>query len=130
MTKKAKHEDNPKDLAKKILTEVPLYKAFYFFNKVGNYSGVYARSLDVFSNKLKMVDKKSITFHIRRSDFQKWITSTLGDKILANKISKIDKSSDEEQFIINVCEIIDERIKELKQLLAAEEPFVEHDDDL
>jgi uncharacterized protein YaaW (UPF0174 family) len=130
LTEKAKHEFTPKDMAQKILSEVSPYKAFYFFNGVGNYSGIYARSLGVFSNKLKIIDKKSIDFHIKRSDFENWVRSTLGDKFLANEISKIDKSFDEEQLITLVCKIIDERIKELKQLLADEEPFVEHDDDL
>lgn len=130
VTKKGRLRIAPKDLAQKILSEVPAYNAFYFFNGINKYSGVSARSLIVFSNRLTSLDRKSLDFHFKRGDFENWIRSTIGDSYLANKIAKIDESFDEEQVLTQVCKIINERLKELRQLLALEEPYVEHDDDL
>ena len=73
---------------------------------------------------------KSLDFHFKRGDFENWIRSTIGDSYLANEIAKIDESLEEEQVLSQVCKIINERLKELKQLLAQEEQYVEHDDDL
>ena len=130
MTKKATSEIPKKDVAQKILSEVSQYRAFYFFNGIDQYCGFSARSLSVFSNKLKTLDKKSIDFHLERGDFENWIRSTIGDSYLANKIAKIEESFEEDQLINQVCKIINERIKELKQLLAFEELYIDHDDDL
>ena len=130
MTKKARFRITPKDLTQKILSEVPPYDAFYFFNGIDKYSGVSARSLIVFSNRLTSISMKSLDFHFKRGDFENWIRSTIGDSYLANEIAKIDESLEEEQVLSQVCKIINERLKELKQLLAQEEQYVEHDDDL
>jgi hypothetical protein len=125
-----KIEITKKGLAQKILREVPQYNAFYFFNGINNYSGGHARSLVVFLNKLKTVDKASIDFHFKRRDFENWVRSTLGDAYLANEIAKINESIDEEDLLAQICQIIEKRLTELKQLLANEELYVEHDDDL
>ena len=72
---------------------------------------------------------KSIDFHFKRGDFVNWIRSTVGDTYLANEIAKINESK-EEELLSQVCQMIEKRLSELKQLLASEEPYVEHDDDL
>jgi hypothetical protein len=125
-----KFEITKKDLAQKILREVPQYNAFYFFNSINRYCGGHASSLVVFLNKLKTIDKASIDFHFKRRDFENWIRSTIGDAYLANEIAKINESIEEEELLAQICQIIEKRLKELKQLLANEEPYVEHDDDL
>jgi hypothetical protein len=119
-----------KELAQKILREVPPYNAFYFFDDIDKYSGRQARSLVVFFNNLKTIDKISIDFHFKRRDFENWIRSTIGDTYLANEIAKINESIDEEELMEQICQLIEKRLKELKQLLAKEELYVEHDDDL
>jgi hypothetical protein len=124
------YEITKKDLAQKILREVPQYNAFYFFNSINRYTGGNASSLIVFLNKLKTIDKASIDFHFKRRDFENWIRSTIGDAYLANEIAKINESIEEEELLAQICQIIEKRLKELKQLLANEEPYVEHDDDL
>lgn len=130
MSKKMKFEITPKDLAQKILREVSQYNAFYFFNGINKYSGRHARSLVVFFNKLKTIDTASIDFHFKRRDFENWIRSTIGDTYLANEIAKIKESTDEEKLLAQICQIMEKRLKELRELLANEEPYVEHDDDL
>ncbi len=130
MPRKAQQDIITKDMAQKILMDVPEYNEFYFFDSVNTYSGTHARSLVVFFNKLKKVNKKSIDFHFKRGDFENWIRSTIGDAYLANEIAKINESVEEEELLLQVCRKIDKRLTELKQLLASEEPYVEHDDDL
>jgi hypothetical protein len=130
MNEKPRFDITTKDAAQKILDEVPEYRAFYFFNRFGEYSGVHANSLIVFSNELKKIDKKSLDFHFKRGDFENWIRSTIGDSHLANKIAKINEFIDEEELLAQICRVIEKRLKKLKQLLANEEPYVDHDDDL
>jgi hypothetical protein len=130
MSKKAEFETTPREVAQKILGDVPQYDAFYFFTGVNKYTGVYARSLVVFFNQLKTINKKSIDFHFKRGDFENWIRSTVGDTYLANEIAKINETIKEEELLAQVCQMIEKRLTELKQLLAIEESYVEHDDDL
>ena len=129
MVKKGGFGVTPKEVAQRILSEVPQFSAFYFFNGVNKYSGSYARSLFVFLNKMKTIDQRSIDFHFKRGDFENWIRSTIGDTYLANEISKIDECV-EDELLTQVCHLIEKRLIELKQLLASEEAYVEHDDDL
>ena len=117
--KKESSEATPKDMAQKILDAVPEYCAFYFFN-----------SLLVFSSILKKIEKESLIFHFKRGDFEKWIRTTIGDSYLANEISKISEYSNEDELLTKICQIIEKRVTKLKQLLAKEEPYIEHDDDL
>lgn len=130
MVKKADSEIISKDMAQKILTEVPQYKAFYFFEDIDKYSGTYANSLIVFSNVINNIDKKSLSFHFKRRDFENWIETTIGDNYLANQIKKIDESIDGNELLEKVCQLVEKRLTELKKLLANEEPYIEHDDDL
>jgi len=130
MNKKERLETTTRDVAQKILGEVSECCAFYFFNDINKYSGTYANSLIVFSNALKKIEKESLNFHFNRGDFEKWIRTTIGDSYLANEINKISAYADEGELLENVCQIIEKRIIELKQLLAKEELYVEHDDDL
>ena len=102
MTKKNRLWITKKDVAQKILREVPQFNAFYFFDCEDKYSGTSARSLTVFSTKLKTIDRKSLDFHFKRGDFENWIRSTIGDNYLANKIAKIDDSIEGEQLIKKV----------------------------
>ncbi|MEJ2272573.1 MAG: DUF5752 family protein [Candidatus Bathyarchaeota archaeon] len=130
MVKKANSKIISKDMAQKILTEVPQYRAFYFFEDIDKYSGTYANSLIVFSNVLTKIDKKSLNFHLKRKDFENWIRTTIGDTQLANQIKKIDEAIEEDELLTKVCQLVENRLIELKKLLALEEPYIEHDDDL
>jgi hypothetical protein len=64
-------------------------KAFYFFTSIGNYTGVWASSLGEFVKKILDVDVKSLEFHLYRGDFEKWITETVKDNALANKLRQL-----------------------------------------
>ena len=130
MNEKKRHEITTKNVAQQILNDVPEYSAFYFFNGFNKYSGVHARSLIVFSNELKKINKTSLNFHFKRRDFEKWIRTTIRDSTLADEISKIKRSLDDDELLEQICQLVEKRLKDLKQVLANEEPYVEHDDDL
>jgi hypothetical protein len=80
------------ELLSKILRTVSMADAFHFFTDIGQSTGKSATSLADFSEKLKVVPLKSIEFHSKRGDFERWFRETLGDEYLAREIGKIEKS--------------------------------------
>ena len=107
------------ELVKKILRTVPQNEAFYFFIDIGEYTGEYAISLDNFCNKIRLIELKSVLFHFDRQDFEKWIKGTIGDAILADKIGKIKNSVTREEFRTEIHRIVEQRLSQLKKLLAS-----------
>jgi len=99
----------------KILGTVSTTEAFHFFTDIGQYTGKSATSLADFSEKLKMVQLKSIEFHFGRGDFERWIRETLGDEYLANGISKIDRSVHGEALRTAIERTVENRLYHLKQ---------------
>jgi hypothetical protein len=77
-----------KNLAGEILKTVSLENAFHFYFDLDEYSGLYAKNLKDFVDKIKTIDLRSIDFHVPRKDFESWIRS-LGDIELAKKIELI-----------------------------------------
>jgi hypothetical protein len=75
--------------SQKTLITLPRGQAFYFFTSIGNYTGESAVSLEEFAKKILQVNSKSIEFHLYRGDFEKWITGTLEDMTLADKIKNL-----------------------------------------
>lgn len=113
-------------LAKKILRIVPQNEAFYFFADIGQYTGEYATSLGDFCNKIKNMELKSVLFHFDRQDFEKWIKGTIGDAILAGKVSEIGKSVNREEFRTEIYRIVRQRLSQLEKLLASDDALIEH----
>ena len=74
--------------AKRMLSEVPKERAFYFYEDIGVYTGRQASSLMQFCSILKDVNVKSIEFHLKRGDFENWIRS-LKDTQLASRIANL-----------------------------------------
>ena len=106
-------------LVKKILRTIPQNEAFYFFTGIREYTGEYATSLDNCCTKIRLVDLKSVLFHFDRQDFEKWIKGTIGDVILADKIGKIKNSVNREEFRTEIHRIVEQRLSQLKKLLAS-----------
>jgi hypothetical protein len=73
----------------KPLRTVPFESGFHFYTALGNYTGITATNLSEFAAKLKTIPIESITFHLQRNDFQKWIQYTIKDAALAERISRI-----------------------------------------
>ena len=117
MTKKARTvKVNKKEIASKILRTVPYNEAFHFFTDIGQYSGQFAASLADFCQKMETIDIKSVNFHFKRRDFEKWIKETIGDVALASEINKINKSIQGEELRVKICQTVERRLTELKKL--------------
>ncbi len=127
MTKKVRATTVSNKMATKILRTVPYNNAFYFFTGIGQYSGKFAVSLADFCEKIKRIDIKSVDFHFKRRDFQKWIRTTIGDAYLANKISRIRGQIQGQELRGQIHQTVEMRLTELKRLLASEESYVEHE---
>ena len=72
-------------MASKILSPLPLERAFHFYYDLNQPMGVHADSLKDFVDKIQNIDLRSIEFHIPRKDFARWIRS-LGDIELSKKM--------------------------------------------
>lgn len=98
-----------------ILRKVPRENAFYFFTSIGNYTGESATSLEEFVKKVKEVDAKSLGFHLYRGDFEKWVTETLEDEELAEKIRSLKSFSPTGSSLRNqLYLIVSKRYEKLK----------------
>ena len=97
----------------RVLLTVPFENSFQFCTNVGVYTNVAATSLMDFAAKLDVVDVVSVEFHYPRGDFQFWITKTLGDEELGNKMCLIKKGLHWEQLREELLRLVNERISEL-----------------
>jgi sporulation-control protein spo0M len=104
---------NP-EIAQKILRSVPYVQGFHFFTQVGSYTGETAISLLTFSKEIKAIDAPSLSFHLQRGDFQKWIATTLGDAELAERINKINTQQPDENIRSDLLQILQARLEELQ----------------
>jgi hypothetical protein len=97
LLKQAKREDVhfevlDRDQIARILGTLTQDKAFYFYEDVGRPTGDSATSLPDFCTKINTVASPSLSFHLKRGDFESWIKNAIGDTELANSITKIRKT--------------------------------------
>jgi hypothetical protein len=67
-------------------------KTFYFYTSIGKFTGQRADSLEEFTEKILVVNTKSLEFHLYRGDFEHWIAGELEDNELASKIKRLKES--------------------------------------
>ncbi len=103
--------------ATKVLRTLPENEAFYFFEDIDRYTGKSASSLAEFCEMTKTVDKKSIIFHFKRHDFERWAKETLRDPKLAKRISNIKKTKSEEKLRTRIYKVSKKRLEELNNSL-------------
>jgi len=77
-----------KDFALRLLTSIPLEKAFHFYVGIGQYLGEYATNLPEFCEKIQKIETRSIEFHMLRKDFENWFVG-LGDLELAKRLNTV-----------------------------------------
>jgi len=107
----------PEETAETILREVPTERAFYFYTGYDRYTGIYARSLEEFAEKLETIETESIRFHLKRGDFQVWIRD-LGDPDLAETLDRIrEPSLGDQELREEVARRVKERVEALKRSL-------------
>ena len=87
---------------------------FYFCVDVGQYTGVSAASYEDFLASIKRVDVKSLSFHVERGDFEKWVLNVLRDERLAKEIGRLRNRKLRGQALRNrLYSIVSERLKEV-----------------
>jgi len=107
-----------KEAAEKILRELPMERAFYFYTDYNQYTGIYARSLEEFAKVLKDVNPKSVRFHLIRGDFQVWIKD-LGDFEFADRLNGLRwLNVDDEALRDIIADHVMKRVQKLKEILS------------
>ena len=107
-----------KNSAQNILRSVSLEKAFHFYNKLDQHSGIYADSLEDFVKKINVLDLKSIEFHVPRKDFEFWISS-LGDVELSKKLGLLRaKNLSGENLRESLYHMVESRYEELVKFIS------------
>jgi hypothetical protein len=96
------------------LRTLPYDKGFHFYTAMGNYTGETATNLVNFAAKLEVIGVKSVNFHFKRSDFQKWIRDIVGDVKLAEKIDHIELELTGEKLRKELLGTLQAHISELK----------------
>jgi hypothetical protein len=96
----------------KILGTVVYNRAFYFYNGIGKPNGEFAVSLSDFCNKINVVSSESLAFHLKRRDFQNWISEVIGDVELAKRMDKIQVKDNALRSTLHA--FVSSRIKELQ----------------
>ena len=100
----------------KILSEVPHDREYHFFTDLGQNTGETATSLETFAQKLEIISADSVKFHFQRKDFQNWIQTTVGDGVLAGRISRVSEQRPVEDLRSELVKTVQERISQLRLL--------------
>ncbi|MCW4021201.1 MAG: hypothetical protein NWF14_08245 [Candidatus Bathyarchaeota archaeon] len=106
--------------AANILRVVSVPESFLFFTGVGQYANESAPCLTEFCEKLKTVPVDSVEFHFKRGDFGKWISGTLGDGYLTNRLGRLDASILGEDLRTALQRLIQRRVDQLKAVIMTE----------
>jgi len=113
----------PKERIRMILEEIPMERAFYFYNDFGQYTEKYSRSLEEFVETVSNVSSRSLRFHLAKGDFQIWIRD-LGDPKLALVLDGLKKLElDDKELRNRIHECVKERIESLKRSLETYKSF-------
>lgn len=108
-----------KGLTGKILASVQSDKAFHFYLDIGMPMDESATSLREFGAKLKTVDIKSLEFHVKRGDFEKWVYF-LGDGELAKSLISVrDRDLSGEKLRVNLVSVVQTRVRQLERAALA-----------
>jgi len=102
--------------ANRILTYLPMEKAFHFYVDIGKPLNVHAVSLQDFCDKIMKIDLNSLEFHVNRGDFEAWFMG-LGDVELARKTLLIkEQKMPLEELQKKLYEIVKNRCEELAKI--------------
>jgi hypothetical protein len=71
----------------KVLRTLSDQESFYFYKAIGHAIGEKANSLADFAKAIEKIDNLSLAFHYYRGDFERWARDTLGDSVLAFRLS-------------------------------------------
>ena len=92
---------------------VPIHEGFYFYRDIGDPTGEVATSLGDFLEKLRAIDVRSVEFHFKRQDFEKWTKDVLADDELSRRISGIRRTAHGEELREQITRLVKNRLDEL-----------------
>lgn len=97
-------------------------EAFHFYENIDKPTGQSALSLHEFLDRIKTVKLESLVFHLERNDFKNWITDTLEDPTLAQRIGMLPKENND-RLRAKIQTVIEARLRELEKTpLQVDEP--------
>ena len=108
------------------LASIAANEPFLFYTGTGEkcYTGTMAQTLKGFSKIIQNVSLKSIEFHNRRRDFEKWAKFSLCDDILAKQLKKARLSKLKgEKLRKSIVKAAEESFKRLSQHMQATRYF-------
>jgi hypothetical protein len=112
----SKEQDISESKIVKILSTVPHDKGFYFYTDLSCNTGEAATNLVTFAQKLETINGVSVKFHFQRNDYQKWIKTTVGDDVLAERFNHISRQVPVEDLRKELVKTLQTRIVQLKLL--------------
>ena len=112
----SKEQNISESKIRKILSTVPHDRGFNFFTGIDRNTGETATSLETFGQKLEIINDDSVIFHFRRNDYQNWIKTTVGDDVLAERISHISRQLSVEDLRNELVKTVQTRISQLMLL--------------
>ena len=102
--------------AEKILSQLPVEKAFFFYADVNQPLRISSDSLSDLCNKLQSIDIKSIEFHTAQGHIESWITF-LGDVELAKRLKLLKETNLKAQALRETLyQTIKSRLGELQKI--------------
>ncbi|PVX25156.1 MAG: alpha-amylase [Candidatus Bathyarchaeum sp.] len=111
--------EKPELAAKRLLRRLPAGMGFTFSYEFSRSSLLTIHSLAEFFSALKTIEISSIHYHIERGDFERWLSQVVGDDMLADQISKINRSNRKlkgEALRKKVLVVTERRLKQLNKL--------------
>lgn len=110
MVKKGTKIKVDSEYASRIMRTVSFSAAFFFYEDKGKYTDEFADSLTLFLKRLDKVPVRSVEYHFRLRDFEKWIRETLEDEPFSKMISKINRSISGEELRKKLKRITEDRL--------------------
>ncbi len=104
-------------LHKYLRAPLPEPKRFYFHDSSGRYLGRTAASLWEFRETLDELPVDSLEYHLKRQDFERWLSGVLHDDELASRLRKIrHRELQGEALRQALVEAVSDRYEELDSL--------------
>jgi len=108
--------ESPELVAKRILRLLPAGKGFTFFYEFARPTEWTVHSLKEFFSVLKVVDLKSVQFHMERGDFERWLRQVVGDDKLSYELVNISCEKLSGEFLRErILKAVGGRIRELEE---------------
>lgn len=109
-----------RDSITRILGAVAYDRAFFFYEDVGKPTCDFSTNLLDLCGKINTAAPASLSFHLKRGDFENWIRDVMGDSELADRIGKLKALKtiwkSEKTLRRKLSAVVRDRVTELQDL--------------